>query len=488
MDGSDAAAIRPRSNAPLTAEVPVTGEAALLGRWLVNCAILALGDGVVLAMALLIAGAARTVLLGSPVFPPWAWLLPPVWWCGALAVRLIPGWGLGVVEELRRTVLLLATVFAATTTILFLLQRSEQISRLTVSVAFLLCLPLLPYTRARLKAFLVRQKLWGMPCVVCGDAPSIEMVLAALRQEPGLGYVPVAIHPVDDEPRDAAVDGVPTMSETALEGMGAMAAILALRDPSPKRLADLLEGPLVGFRRVIVVPDFVDAPALWGQPRDIGGVLGLEISRNLQDAWARTAKRAFDLALVLLLAPLWFPAVLVIAGLIAILDRQNPIFIHRRVGVGGHEFPMWKFRTMRGGAEETLRKQLRENDELKRQWEANFKLPEDPRVTPLGRFLRKTSLDELPQFLHVLRGEMSAVGPRPLPAYHACEIPERLRVWRATVRPGMTGLWQVSGRSDAGTDGIIKSDSYYLRHWSIWLDIVILARTLRVIWRRTGAY
>ncbi len=90
--------------------------------------------------------------------------------------------------------------------------------------------------------------------------------------------------------------------------------------------------------------------------------------------------------------------------------------------------------------------------------------------------------------MNVLRGEMSVVGPRPLPAYHARDIPERLRAWRETVRPGMTGMWQVSGRSDAGTAGIIRSDTYYLRHWSIWLDIVILVRTIRATLKRTGAY
>jgi Undecaprenyl-phosphate galactose phosphotransferase WbaP len=435
----------------------------------------------------LLGGGLRTLLYGSPMFPRWSWLLPPVWWCAALAIRLLPGWGLGAVEELRRTVLLLVAVFAAATTALFLLHSSQQISRFTVSIAFLCCLPLLPYTRVRLKAWLVKRQLWGMPCLVYGDAVSVKSVLAALRQEPGLGYVPVAVHTVGDEP-DADFDGIPIAPADAMRGTGAMAAILALHHRSPQRLLELVEGPLAAFQRVIVVPDFLDTPVLWGQPKDLGGVPGVEISRTLQDWWGRAAKRTFDIALLVLLSPLWLAATLVIAILIAALDRQNPFFIHRRLGMGGREFPMWKFRTMRAGAEERLRKQLGENDELRRQWEANFKLPDDPRVTPLGRFLRRTSLDELPQFLNVLRGEMSVVGPRPLPVYHAREIPERIRASRETVRPGMTGLWQVSGRSDAGTAGIIKSDSYYLRHWSIWLDVVILVRTFRATWQRTGAY
>ncbi len=486
MDGSDATAIGAQSRAQPTDTVLVIGEASLLGRWLVNTTMLALGDGVALTIALLLSGGLRTLLYGAPMFPQWSWLLPPVWCSAALAIRLLPGWGLGAVEELRRTVLLLVAVFAATTTALFLLNPSQSISRLTVFGAFLCCLPLLPYTRIRLKGLLVNRQLWGMPCLVYGDAASIKSVLAALRQEPGLGYVPVAVHTVDES--DADFDGIPIASAAAMSGMGAIAAILALDHRSPQRLLELMEGPLAAFRRVIVVPDFVDRPVLWGQPKDLGGVLGIEVSRHLQDWWGRAAKRTFDLALLVLLAPLWLAATLVIAILIAALDRQNPLFIHRRLGMGGREFPMWKFRTMRRDAEENLRKQLGESEELRRQWEANFKIPDDPRVTPLGRFLRRTSLDELPQFVNVLRGEMSIVGPRPLPAYHAHQIPERLRAWRETVRPGMTGLWQVSGRSDAGTAGIIKSDSYYLRHWSIWLDAVILVRTVRATWQRTGAY
>jgi len=486
VEGSEAAAIDPQS--PLhTGAISVPGAASVLRRWLVNTGVLALGDGVALAIALVAAGGVRTLIYGAPMLPSWSWLLPPVWWAAALAIRLLPGWGLGAVEELRRTVLLLVALFAAATTVLFLLHPPQQISRFTMSIAFFCGLPLLPYTRIRLKAWLVKRQLWGMPCLVYGDAASVRSVLAGLRHEPGLGYVPVAVHSVDDA-TEADFDGLPVAPAAAMGGMRGLAVILALQHRSPARVLELADGPLAAFRRVIVVPDFVDRPVLWGHPKDLGGVLGVEVSRALQDGWERAAKRAFDLALLVLLSPVWLAATLGIAVLIAVRDRHNPFFIHPRVGMGGCEFPMWKFRTMHADAEERLQEQLGENDAMRRQWEANFKLPDDPRVTPLGRVLRQTSLDELPQVLNVLRGDMSLVGPRPLPAYHAREIPERLRAWRETVRPGMTGLWQVSGRSDIGTAGIIASDAYYLRHWSIWLDVVILVRTVRATWQRTGAY
>jgi lipopolysaccharide/colanic/teichoic acid biosynthesis glycosyltransferase len=125
---------------------------------------------------------------------------------------------------------------------------------------------------------------------------------------------------------------------------------------------------------------------------------------------------------------------------------------------------------------------------LRKEWETQFKLRHDPRITSIGNFLRRTSMDELPQLVNVLRGEMSLVGPRPLPEYHHQELPERVKKLRDRVRPGMTGLWQVSGRSEAGTQGMARWDTYYVRNWSLWLDIVILVRTIRTVISRHGAF
>jgi lipopolysaccharide/colanic/teichoic acid biosynthesis glycosyltransferase len=139
-------------------------------------------------------------------------------------------------------------------------------------------------------------------------------------------------------------------------------------------------------------------------------------------------------------------------------------------------------------AENVLAKALKKNPALKAEWETHFKLKKDPRITKVGQFLRKTSLDEIPQLLNVLRGTMSLVGPRPLPAYHFKDLPEQVQFLRDKVQPGITGLWQVSGRSDAGTAGMEKWDPYYVRNWSIWLDIVILARTFKTVCCGSGAY
>ena len=194
-------------------------------------------------------------------------------------------------------------------------------------------------------------------------------------------------------------------------------------------------------------------------------------------------KRAFDIAVSVLVAVLGLPFWLVLALAIK-LDSRGPVFyVDHRVGVGERDFPMFKFRTMVSGAE---RLQV-ELEELNEAGGALFKIRDDPRVTRVGGLLRRLSLDELPQVLNVLRGEMSLVGPRPLPLRDY----RRLEDWhrqRYNVLPGITGLWQISGRSNLTFDDLVRLDFYYLESWSIWLDISIIVKTIPAVLGRRGAY
>lgn len=151
----------------------------------------------------------------------------------------------------------------------------------------------------------------------------------------------------------------------------------------------------------------------------------MQISQNLADPFARHLKRALDLGLVLLSLPFWGLICLIVGMLIWLEDRQKPVFLQARLGLGGQTFNTWKFRTIVPNAEEVLKQHLEDDPELCREWETNFKLRRDPRITRIGRILRKTSLDELPQLVNVLKGEMSLVGPRPLPSYHQQELPAK---------------------------------------------------------------
>jgi exopolysaccharide biosynthesis polyprenyl glycosylphosphotransferase len=197
--------------------------------------------------------------------------------------------------------------------------------------------------------------------------------------------------------------------------------------------------------------------------------------------WA--LKRGFDLVVSSFVIVVGLPIWLAVAGAVKLSSRGPVFYRDRRIGLGEHAFGMMKFRTMYADAAE--RQASLEVDN-----EASgplFKIKDDPRVTPVGRFLRRFSLDEMPQVLNVLWGEMSLVGPRPLPVRDY----EQLQPWhrkRYLVLPGMTGLWQVSGRIDLSFDDLVRLDFYYIENWSIWLDITILARTLPAVLARRGAY
>ena len=194
-------------------------------------------------------------------------------------------------------------------------------------------------------------------------------------------------------------------------------------------------------------------------------------------------KKAFDLVVSAVVVLVGLPVWLLIALAIRLDSRGPVLYRDRRIGVGEREFGMLKFRTMVQGAAEL-------QDELEDQNEAAgalFKIREDPRLTRVGRVLRRLSLDELPQVLNVLGGEMSLVGPRPLPVrdYQLLEAWHRKRY---NVLPGITGLWQISGRSSLTFDDLVRLDFYYIENWSIWLDISILVKTLLAVFTRRGAY
>ncbi len=197
-------------------------------------------------------------------------------------------------------------------------------------------------------------------------------------------------------------------------------------------------------------------------------------------------KRLFDIAASLALIILLSPLMLMILAIMKISDPGPVVFGHRRVGYGGRHFHCLKFRSMATNSAELLQQLLQNDPQAREEWASAQKLRNDPRITPLGRILRETSLDELPQLFNVLRGDMSLVGPRPIVDEEAFRYAHRFAAYKR-VRPGLTGLWQVSGRSDASYAARVKFDTVYVRSWSLPLDIAILLRTVRVVLKREGS-
>ncbi|NTU75794.1 MAG: exopolysaccharide biosynthesis polyprenyl glycosylphosphotransferase, partial [Anaerolineaceae bacterium] len=222
-------------------------------------------------------------------------------------------------------------------------------------------------------------------------------------------------------------------------------------------------------------------------PYDMQGILGLGVQRKLLNPGERILKRFIDLMITLLGGIIALPIFIICALLIGI-SSPGPIFYsQKRIGYRGKEIHVWKFRTMIKNADTILEDYLLKNPELRAEWVASHKLKNDPRITNIGKFLRKTSLDELPQMWNVLKGEMSWVGPRPIVQEEIAHYNESYAMY-TQVRPGITGLWQSSGRSSTNYKYRVNLDEYYISHWSIWLDIYILLRTVRVVLLREGAW
>ncbi len=267
----------------------------------------------------------------------------------------------------------------------------------------------------------------------------------------------------------------------------AQAAILSLADLGKHDIASLLQE--LNFPRLIVAPDLAGVASLWVSARDLGGQLGLEIKKNLLLRRNHALKLMMDRALALPLFLISLP-VIALAALWIKLSSRGPVFYSQmREGLDGRRIPVWKLRTMRVDGDRLLEQWFETHPEDELHWRHFFKLPHDPRVVPvIGRLLRRTSLDELPQLWSVLTGEMSLVGPRPLPDYHLEQFPSEFRTLRTRVLPGLTGLWQVSVRSDGDVRAQEALDAFYIRNWSPWLDLYILARTVTVVLRGDGAY
>ncbi|MGL4934735.1 MAG: sugar transferase [Cetobacterium sp.] len=242
-------------------------------------------------------------------------------------------------------------------------------------------------------------------------------------------------------------------------------------------------------KRVKIIPRLHKMYTFNPEIQDYDGLLLISAKNNIMSLKRRIMKRAFDIcgALVgmVLLVPLYIKY-----GLQIKKDGGPALFSHNRIGRNLQPFKMHKFRSMYIDAEDRLEKMLAEDEAIRNEFYTNFKLKNDPRITPAGAFLRRTSLDEFPQFLNVLKGEMSLVGPRPVvqkevDMYYGTEMGKKI----FQVKPGITGMWQANGRSDVEDyDERIALDLYYIRNWSLWLDIIILIKTVKNVIGKKGAY
>jgi len=403
---------------------------------------------------------------------------------------LYPATGLAPAEELRRIVLATTVVYLVLGASTFLVKEAERYSRAAFLMAWFFSVVLVPLFRAVVRELFARKSWWGFPVLILGGGKTGSLVAQALKREPGLGLKPLAI--LDDAPQAPQVDGVPVIQ--GIENAPRLAkelrvrhAILAMPGVRGPQLLAIVEKYGQVFPHLILVPDLFGLSSMWVSTRYLGRILGLELNQRLLKPSLRFLKRSLDLALATSFGVLILPLGVAIALLIK-LDSPGPVFyIQERIGKDGKTIRIVKFRTMHTDADQRLTELLETDPALKEEYERYHKLRNDPRVTRVGRVLRKLSLDELPQLWNVVKGEMSLVGPR---AYLPRELPKLKGAERIILKvpPGITGLWQVSGRNQLSFEERVELDVYYVRNWSIWLDVYLLARTFWVVLAGKGAY
>lgn len=357
-------------------------------------------------------------------------------------------------------------------------------SRIVLILSFLYLMIVLPLYRVILKYILFKIHFWRTPMIVgCSydEFQKAEHIANVFAKDFYLGFFPVGFF-VENE-NDIAHD-LPIY--TNKENIPLQATLCLLeKNMNPKVLSYLYSK----YRKIYLIPS-METLAFKG----LGGcflfserLLIVKIENRLNSWLAQAIKNAMDRILGLIIILLLCPVFLIIALIIKIKSPGKIFYRQARIGQNGKEFQIWKFRTMYQDADKKLEDLLNSDPQLKKEWEIYFKLDNDPRITPIGHFLRRYSLDELPQLINVLFGEMSLIGPRPFVRGEIEEIDASLLPLFAQVKPGLTGLWQVSGRNQIDRLERINIDIWYIHHWSLSLDLLILLNTPFAVFSARGA-
>ena len=369
----------------------------------------------------------------------------------------------------------------------------NNVSRLFVILSYgfiLLYIILFRYILART---LINLNVLAIPVLLVGAGKTAELVDIHFSNMPLAMYKIVGF--VDDNPKSSVLAdkyeclGKFSDAEEVIKKYNIPNVLVCAPGLESRKLVTLINKLQILVEKVTFVPELFGIPAANIQARGLMNeqTLILEVKNNLAQRRNRLFKRIFDITATVVGGILILPVALIVAVLIY-LDSPGPIvFGHKRVGQGGKEFPCYKFRSMVPNAQEALEIYLKENPAAREEWERDFKLKDDPRVTKIGKFLRKTSLDELPQLWNVLIGDMSLVGPRPIVRAEVEKYGEYINDFYL-VPPGITGVWQVSGRSDTTYEERVLMDSWYVHNWSVWIDIVYLVKTVLAVLKGKGAY
>lgn len=383
------------------------------------------------------------------------------------------------------------TVFSVL--LMFIAQVSGQVSRLFVLLFAALAFAFLSIVRIFICKVFKKVRAFQIPVLIVGAGKTADLVVHQIRRDAGMRYRILGFledrKPFKDYGPNMPILGGFDDLEKAAKETGVDTILIAAPGLPQDKLSDLIYRAQSLVKHVAVVPNLVAVPMsnVTAESFFDAKIMVLHIRNNLASPWNQLLKRIFDIVATICGGILISPILLAIA-IWVYHDSPGPvIFKHRRVGKDGKEFNCYKFRSMCVNSKEVLEHLLATDPAAKAEWDKEFKLKDDPRITKSGAFLRKTSLDELPQLWNVLKGEMSLVGPRPIVRSEMARYGKYSKEYMM-VRPGITGIWQTSGRNDIDYPERVQMDNWYVHNWSLWLDLVLLWRTIGVVAACNGAY
>ncbi len=377
--------------------------------------------------------------------------------------------------------------------LLYIIHIAEFISRLYMGFLGIFAFLFIVLFRYIIKKLLDSLQVLKEPVLLMGAGKNAALILDHIKNDIGLNYQFIG-YLKEQKGNNEIAKQLPclgTFSDAAniIQKTGIRKVLVVAPELDQSQMEDIIYDlqPLVSS--IGFIPDMGTMPLSTMDIESLvdGHVVMFQMRNNLKNRGNRILKFVFDWFLTLV-GTICIAPIFAVISIWIYLDSPGPvIFKHRRVGKDGNEFDCYKFRSMCVDADRKLKELLDGNPKARKEWEKDFKLKEDPRITKSGAFLRKTSLDELPQIFNVLKGEMSLVGPRPI---IRAEVPRYGKYISDyyMVRPGITGLWQTSGRNDIDYNERVQMDTWYVRNWNIWFDIVLLWRTFKAVLAGKGAY
>lgn len=365
---------------------------------------------------------------------------------------------------------------------------SPDVSRTVLLLGYILTVMFLPLIKLLTKPLVLRLLRLDKRVYIVASLEMLPNIRRAIQNEQYLSFDIVGEYIFHEGKTDIDEESIKDISN-GISFYRATTLVVGLNGPLRINITHFIKSLKEHNIDILIIPDLYGIPLL-GVEMDYffnEQLMIIKIKNRLKNPFYRAMKRLFDLIVGSMLLILSLPVMLVLAVLIRFDSKGPIIYRHRRIGYKGREFDCLKFRTMVDGADKKLDEILNDNPKLREEWDKYKKLPDDPRVTKFGRVLRQMSLDELPQLINVIKGDMSLVGPRPV-LYEELKLFEEGSDYYLEVKPGITGLWQISGRSDIDFKKRAELEIWYVKNYSLWLDITVIIRTFKVVITKAGAY